>query len=115
MTILARFAISGVIAAIASSLTSPDEAQGRVLGIVFFTLVGIALIFDTVRLGLAWFKRDDTAMISRRQCPDCRTEKSLEVTSDEWTTDPEGRHMRVVVLACTNCDETYIVEAVAKD
>lgn len=114
MTLLARFAISGAIAAFASSLVSPEEAQGRVLGIVFFTLVVLGLIFDTVRLGHAWFNRD-AGMIAKRQCPDCRTPKSLEVTSDEMVWSPENVQYREVVLSCTNCMESYIVEATLKE
>lgn len=114
MTLLARFAISGVIAAFASSLVSPEEAQGRVMGIVFFTLVGIGLLYDIVRLGLAYRNRQ-SSMIAKRQCPECRTPKSLEVTSDEMVSSPENVQYREVVLSCTNCEESYIIEATQKE
>lgn len=114
MTILARFAISGVIAAIASSLVSPEEAQGRVMHMIFFTLIGIGLLYDIVRLCLAYRNRQ-SRMIAKRQCPSCKSTEALEVTSDAWTTDPHGNKFRSVVLACINCDETYMIEATTKD
>ncbi len=53
--------------------------------------------------------------VSRRQCPSCKAEEALEVTSDCPAIDSDGVKFREVVLACIYCDETYIVEATPKD
>lgn len=105
MTILARFALSGVVAALASSLTSPDEAQGRVFAIVFFTLVGLGLLYDIGRLCLAWYKRQerDVDALLSGTCPKCGAQGKMEVTSDDESVSDDGFRIKTTEIVCLRC------------
>lgn len=105
MTILARFALFGVVAAFAASLTSPDDAQGRVFAIVFFTLVGLGILYDIGRLCLAWYKRQerDVDALLSGTCPKCGAQGKMEVTSDCDGIDSAGFRLKETEIVCLRC------------
>lgn len=96
---------------VASSYMLVEYHPGKA---TFFGAAAV-LFLHILRLGeAAWMRHNhyhrDTAMISKRICPECNSGRTLEVTSDQMETGPDGRQFRCVVLACNNCDESCIVE-----
>lgn len=89
------------------------------LGAIFAGAHFVQAVFIGIAVAAIWWSMGKIAFIvsepdrylaaiSKRQCPECGGR--LEVTSDEMRHD-----YREVVLACMDCDETYIVEATLKD
>ena len=110
MTILARLAFSGVISAIAASLTSPDDAQGYVMRVTFVSIFALFLLFDALRLLYSWITRNDrmVADLSAGQCPDCKALMTMEVTSEDERTD-DGFSYRQTDITCKRCDGDFAI------
>lgn len=95
------------------ALSTTPEPMFSAVGTAFIAGLITTLLWDAVSLCVKRLNAPDrfTEMVSKRQCPTCEAEKSLELTSDQWLDGPDDVRYREVILACNMCDETYIIEA----